>query len=178
MTMRMPKAYLTAVGATTRRDSDALGFDDYARAAMETYRTSYSPLPTCSVNEFGAFFSKRNFELLMAEIQRRAGNEPDANEVYETMMRAYSSVLPRSDQMDERREKFGPGITRSYVREMNDHVLEWAVEDVKAANNLWEHLAKYRHGPRGMETEDGLGGGIDTRTRLRGSSYDGTWLMP
>ena len=175
----VPTQYLTA-HAPQMQDDRILGFDQFARSAIETYRSSYCPLPTSQTREFAAFFNQKNYELLYDEVKRRSGNKPDASELYETMMAAFQMVRPRSDDMDERSADFSPAVTRSYVDEMNKYVLEHAVEDVKAANQLWAHYAKYRHGPDYAEflEDDAMHFGIDTRTNAQGSLYDGTYLLP
>lgn len=172
----IPKIYLRA-SAPHKSVDIALGFDEFARSAMDTYRSNYANTPGCSWREFAMFFNKKNYDMLLKQIKRQAGNNPDPDEVFETMMRAYQSVQPRSDEMDERRERFDIPTVKSYVQEMNKLVIEWAVPDVIAANQLWDHLAKHRHGPVGWEEDEDMHFGTDTRTRLNVSQYDGTWLM-
>lgn len=175
--IKLPRLYLGANprNGMTRNTDESFHMDDFARAAMETWRSSYAPMPTASVNEFAAFFSKRNYDWLFSEVTKKAGNEPDEGELYEAMMWAFSSVAPRSDEMDERREDFSKAAVGSYVREMNKHVIEKVTVDTVAANQLWEAYAKYRNGPAGW---DGNIAGEDTRTRFVGSQYDMTYLLP
>lgn len=177
---RHPVQYLTA-HAPQLTDDRILGLDQFARSALETYRSSYVPLPTSQTKEFAAFFNQHNYEMLYDEVKRRSGgNRPDPNELYELMMSAFQMIRPRSDEMDERISDFSPAATSSYVNEMNKFVLERAVEDVKAANQLWDHYAKYRHGPGFAEflEDDAMHFGVDTRTNAQGSLYDGTYLLP
>ena len=91
---------------------------------------------------------------------------------------AWQMAPPRSDEMDERRELFNARVTASYVKELNNLVLEKVVEDTIQANKLWDHYAKYRHGPVGFGDDEDMHFGIDTRTRFNVSKYDGTWLQP
>jgi hypothetical protein len=153
-----------------------LGFDQFARAAIETNRSSYNPLPAGSGDEYAAFFSRKNYDYLYAKARQLAKNEPDAGELYEGMMWAYSMVQPRGDEMDPRRELFGHDITASYVKELNARVLEKVVPEIKAANKLWDCYARNRNGPKDFQAEDN--GYIDTRTRFQGSRVDMTYLLP
>ena len=171
MSIRLPKLYLTSNVPQPFTDK-ALKLDEFARTALETYRTSYNPLPTCT-QEFAAFFSKHNYDHLYKLISQMAGNKPESNELYEAMMWAYSSDPPRSFEMDDRRDKFGPEITGSYVKEINELVIDKMVAETVAANKLWDHYAKYRNGPIGWIDDSQ----IDTRTRLNSSRFDMTYDM-
>lgn len=173
----LPQLHLTAT-VPRRAVDEPLGLDQFARSALETYRNGYNPLPTSNVNEFAAFFSKKNYEKLYGEIKRQSGYEPDENEVLETMHYAFQMSPPRSDEMDMRRELFTPRVTASYVAELNKIVLERAVETTIQANKLWDHYAKYRNGPVGWGDDPDMHFGVDTRTRLNVSKYDFTWLQP
>ncbi|MDR3540746.1 MAG: hypothetical protein P4L69_07210, partial [Desulfosporosinus sp.] len=83
-----PTLYLT--GAASRPSVDkAFGYDEFARAAEETFRQSYDPLPTCNAREFATFFSRKNYDSLYKSIVDRAGNNPDPDELMETMFRAF-----------------------------------------------------------------------------------------
>lgn len=173
-----PRRYLT--GATPRPKVDsALGYDEFARAAAETFRQSYDPMPTCNAREFATFFSRKNYDSLYRSIVDRAGNNPDPNDLMEAMFRAFSMVAPRSDEMDMRRTKFDDATVVSYVRECNNKVLEDMVSEVIAGNQLEEHFRKHRWGP-GPEfgADPDMHYGVDVRTRWTGSSYDMTYLMP
>jgi len=172
----LPSMYLTAHAPQPSTDL-TLGMDQFARAAMETYRSSYQPLPTASVNEFAAFFSRPNYTHLFNEVKRQAGYEPDASELYEAMMAGFSMVPPRQDEMDERREVFTKEVAQSYVREINAWVLDKVVADTVAANKLWDHYAKYMNGPVDWGEDEDMHFGVDTRTRLNASRYDMTYLM-
>ena len=156
-----------------------LGFDPLARIAIETYRSNYNPLPVANVHEFRAFFSIPNYRGLYNEIRKRCdGKIPDSAELFEAMMWAFQVVAPRSDEADERREMFDSEMTRSYVREMNKHVLEKMVAEVTTANMQADTYYKYRmQGPVDF-AEDWGTYGVDTRTRWTGSRADMTYLLP
>lgn len=173
-----PKLYLT--GAVQRPSVDrAFGYDEFARAAEETFRQSYDTMPTCNVREFATFFSRKNYESLYKATVDRAGNNPDPTELMEAMFRAFSMVAPRSDEMDMRRTQFDDATIISYVRECNDKVLLDMVTDVIAGNQLEEHFRNHRWGPGPEFAEDpDLHFGVDSRTRLNGSMYDMTYMMP
>jgi hypothetical protein len=179
MSIRIPAPRLYLTGAVPRPSVDkAFGYDEFARAATETYSQSYDTLPTCYAREFATFFSRKNYENLYKSIVDRAGNNPDEEELFETMMRAFSMVAPRSDEMDMRRTQFDDATIISYVQEMNDYVLEIAVSDVIAGNEQEEHFRNHRWGPGPEFAEDqDMHYGIDTRTRLNGSSFDMTYMM-
>lgn len=177
MAIVLPKFHLTA--AVPRPEDQKFGFDEFARSAMETYRNGYLPLPTASAREFGTFFSKENYAKLYKEVTRRAGYAPAEGDLFEVMQWAYSSVQPRSDEMDERRTHFDPNVTASYVAEMNSHVLDRIVEEVKQTNKLWDHYARYRNGPgQDFADDEDMHFGVDTRTRYHASRYDMTYWMP
>jgi hypothetical protein len=152
-----------------------LNFDQFARAAIEVGRSSYNPLPTASSQEYAWFFSRRNYDYLYRKARELARNEPDSGELFEAMLKAYSMIQPRGDEMDERRELEGPDITQSYVDELNKYVLEQVVPDIKAANQLWSFWAKYRNGPVDMQDDEYY---IDTRSRFQGSRIDASYLLP
>lgn len=165
------------VGSANYCDQNVIGGDDFARAALETYRDSYHTMPTGGVREFVSFFSRRNFEYLAAEIKKRSGGfDIDKNELMDAMMTAYTFILPRSDPTDiERRTDYTTkGVTESYVAEMNKVVFDRTVEEVKQANKLWCFLAKNRNGP--SEFPEHLE--IDDRTRNSCSFYDFSYWMP
>lgn len=172
-----PELYLT--GAASRPQVDAaFGYDRFARAAEETMRSSYDPMPTCNAREFATFFSQKNYNNLYKSIQDRTGENPDSNELMEAMFRAFSMVAPRSDEMDMRREDFSDKAIVSYVLECNNKVLEDMVTQVAATAELEEHFRKHRWGP-GPEfaADKDMHYGVDTRTRLNASSYDMTYMM-
>ena len=173
-----PNLYLT--GAAPRPSLDvAFGYDEFARAAEETFRQSYDTMPTCNVREFATFFSRKNYENLYAIIKKRAGNNPDPSDLMEAMYRAFSMVAPRSEEMDLRRTKFDDATVISYVRECNNKVLLDMIADVIAGNELEEHFRNHRWGPGKEFAEDpDMHFGIDTRTRLNGSRYDMTYMLP
>lgn len=176
--IKLPRLYLSAVAPQPMTDK-MLGFDPIARAALETYRDTYNPLPTGNVDEWRAFFSTKNFKFLYNEIKKQCnGMIPEEGELMDAMMWAYSSVLPRSDETDERRDLFGPDITLSYVREINKYVVEKMTAEVISANQQADCYYKYRmKGPINMQ-EDWGDWGVDTRTRLTGSRVDMTYLLP
>lgn len=172
----LPRLALTANRSQPMTDS-ILGFDQFARAAIETARGSYNPLPAGSGDIYAAFFSRKNYDYLYGKARQMAKNEPDAGELFEAMHWSYSMVQPRGDESDPRRELFGSDITNSYVKELNGRVLEKVVPEIKAANKLWDHLAKYRHGPVDLyEVEKDMN--MDTRTRFQGSRVDMTYYLP
>lgn len=171
----LPKLYLSANAHQPRTDS-ILGFDQFARAAIEVGRGAYNPLPAGSPQEYAAFFSQKNYEYLYQTIKNIARNNPDSGELFEAMTWAYSTVQPRGDEMDERRNLFGADITQSYVDEMNKYVIERVATETEAANQLWDHYAKYRNGPVDFQEEDD--GYVDTRTRFQGSRIDMSYYLP
>ena len=143
--IKIPDPVLYLTGAAPRPCVDkALGYDDFARAAEETYSQSYNTLPTCNAREFATFFSRKNYNNLYKSIVERAGNNPDPDELMETMFRAFSMVAPRSEEQDMRRTKFDDATVVSYVLECNNYVLEHAVMDVIAGNQLEEHFRNHR----------------------------------
>jgi len=153
----------------------ALGYDEFARAALETMRESYQPMPTGGVREFGAFFSAKNFGYLDAEIKRRSGFPMEKSQIMDVMITAYGMIHPRSDITDVgRRLDFSAAATQSYVEEMNKYVLDNTVEENIQANKQWEFYAKNRQGP--FEFPEHLD--TDTRTRLNGSLYAFDYWMP
>jgi hypothetical protein len=173
-----PGQYLSSTTRLPITDR-ALNFDEYARAAIEVFRSSYLPLPAGSPQEYAAFFSKKNYEYLYNESMRQSGGyRPDSNELFESMIRAYSVIQPRGDEMDLRRELYTTDVTNSYVNEMNVQVLDHIVPIIIASNKLWDHLAKYRHkaGYEDYYREDD--GGLDTRKRNHGSIVDSSYLLP
>jgi hypothetical protein len=169
---------MTAHAAQPMTDK-MLGFDQLARTALETYRSSYNPLPTGNVDEWRVFFSLPNYKYLYNEIRKQCkGMIPEEGELMDAMMWAFSSVLPRSDETDERRDLFGDDITRSYVNEMNKHVIEKMTAEVISANQQADVYYKYAfQGPVNM-AEDWGDYGIDTRTRLTGSRADMLYMLP
>lgn len=175
--IRLPRMYVnqSAQPAVDR----AFGFDPLARQALETYRSSYQPLPTASRNEFTAFFSVKNYKRLYDEIVRQCdGKIPDGATLYETMMWSFSSVAPRSDEMDERREIFDSEITASYMKELNAHVIERMTADVISANQQADVYYKYAlQGPVDYD-EDWKGYDEDTRTRWTGQRSDMNYMLP
>jgi hypothetical protein len=172
--VKLPKRYEGY--AKTGYYSDAeLGYDEFARAALETYRDSYNPMPTGTVKEFGRFFSAQNFQYLKEAVKKLAGYYADDGELFDMMVRSFSMIKPRSDEMDmERRTNFSDEVTQSYVDEMNKYVLDNLPEEVKQANRLWDFYAKNRNGPSEMPDHPG----IDTRSRNVGSLYPFDYWMP
>jgi hypothetical protein len=172
--IQLPDRY-DAIGKQTYCSDKALHMDPFARAALETYRDSYQSLPTGGVHEFAAFFSKGNYDYLYGEIQRRAGNPIDKNDLFDVMMRAYSMILPRSDPMDlERRLRFDKACTDSYLAELNAYVFEQTVEEVVQANRQWDFYAQNRNGPSELPPRSDE----DTRSRFVASYYPFDWLLP
>jgi hypothetical protein len=176
--IKLPRLYLTAHAAQPMTDK-MLGFDPIARMALETYRDTYNPLPTGNVDEWRAFFSLKNYKYLYAQIKKECnGMIPEEGELMDAMMWGYSTVLPRSDETDERRDLFGPDITSSYVREINKHVIEKMTAEVISANQQADVYYKYRmKGPINMQ-EDWGDWFVDTRTRLTSSRADMTYQLP
>ena len=178
MSIKLPKLHLTAV-APQRMTDKMLDFDPIARLALETYRDTYNPLPTGNVDEWRAFFSVKNFNYLYDEVKKQCGGKiPEEGELMDAMFWAFSSVLPRSDEMDERRDLFGPDITMSYLKEINKYVLEKMTAEVLSANQQADVYYTYRmKGPINMQ-EDWGDWFVDTRTRLTNSRVDMTYLLP
>jgi hypothetical protein len=179
MSVKLPRLYVSAIGNPQPWTDKMLGFDRIGRLALEIYRDTYNPLPTGNVDEWRVFFSVRNYNYLYNEIKRQCkGLIPEESELMDAMFWAYSSVLPRSDEMDERRDMFGPDITRSYVQEINKYVLEKMTAEVTSANQLADVYYKYRmQGPVDYAADWG-DEMVDTRTRLIGSRYDMTYQLP
>ena len=175
--IRLPRMY---VNASPQPATDkAFGFDPLARQALETYRSSYNPNVTASRMEFAAFFSLPNYKRLYDEITKQCGGHiPDGATLYETMMWAFQSVAPRSDEMDERREMFDPEMTASYVKEMNGHVLERMTADVISANQQASCYYKYRFKGPVDYAKDWEGYDEDTRTRWTGQRANMLYQLP
>lgn len=172
--IKLPERY-QGVGGVNYCDAKVINCDEFGRAALETLRESYHTMPTGNVREFSKMFSAKNFNFLASEVKRLSGFEIDKSELFESMIQAFTMVAPRTDIMDvDRRLNFSEGVSQSYVDEVNKLVLERAVEETKQANKLWDFYAKNRNGP--SEMPDSCD--IDTRTRLTGSFYDGTYWMP
>ena len=172
--IRLPARYAGA-GSVNYCDSKAIRCDEFGRAALETLRDSYHTMPTGNVFEFSRVFSSKNFNFLANEIKRRAGHEIDKSELFDAMIQAFTMIAPRTDIMDvDRRLVFTEAVSQSYVEEVNKLVLDRTVEETKQANRLWDFYAKNRNGP--SEMPDNCE--VDTRTRLTGSFYDGTYWMP
>ena len=163
------------VGAATYNSDRELGYDEFARAALETYRDAYNPMPTADVHEFGAFFSAKNFDWLEGQIKKQSGFPMERSGIMDAMFAAYGTIQPRSDMMDlDRRTVFNQSTTNSYVREMNAFVLEHTIEENKQANRQWDFYAAHRNG--NLEFPDDLD--QDTRSRFTGSFYDMTYMLP
>lgn len=171
----LPRLYFTANAPQPMTDA-ILDFDQVARSAIEVGRAAYNPLPAGSGDVYAAFFSKENYAHLYKTAKRLSRGEPDPGELFEAMTWAYSTVQPRGDEMDERRNLFGPDMVESYIKEMNRYVLEKVVTDIEASNQLWATYARYRNGPIDFQAEDD--GYIDTRTRFQGSRIDMSYLIP
>ena len=178
MSIKLPRLYMSANVIQPMTDK-MLDFDPIARMALETYRDTYNPLPTGNVDEWRAFFSMPNYKYLYNEVRRQCkGLIPEESELMDTMMWAYSSVLPRSDESDERRDLFGPDITRSYVNEVNKYVIEKLTAEVISANQQADVYYKYAFkGPVDM-AEDWGDYDQDTRTRLTNSRADMLYMLP
>ena len=176
--MQRTSYYCNAFAAQPMTDK-LLKLDPVARAALETYRESYNPLPVGHVDEFRTFFSLKNYRYLYKEIIRQCkGMLPDETELMDAMMWAFSSVAPRSDESDERRDLFGADITNSYVQEINKYVLEKMTAEVVSANMQADTYYKYRmHGPVDY-LQDWGESDIDTRTRLVGSRANMFYFLP
>jgi hypothetical protein len=152
----------------------AFEYDPFARAALESMRSSYHAMPTADVREFGMFFSQGNFTWLKEQVKQRSGYYMDDAELMDNMMAAYTMMPPRSDPVDlQRRTDFSVETSRSYVRDINKLVLERTVELTKQANKQWDWYAKNLNGPSELPEQE-----IDTRTRLNASMYDMNWQMP
>lgn len=172
--IKLPSRF-QAVGSVSYCVDGALGYDAFARAALETLRNTYHNLPTAGVKELGAFFSERNFNFLFDEIKRRTGLTIDKNDLFDVMLNAYALILPRSDPTDlQDRTSFDDCATQRYVAEMNKYVFDNTLEDLKQADKLWDFWAKNRNGPSELpEHMD-----TDTRTRLVGSLYPFDYDLP
>ena len=163
------------VGSVSYCVDDALGYDSFARAALETLRNTYHNLPTAGVKELGAFFCEKNFNYLFEEIKRRTGLTIDKNDLFDVMLNAYAMILPRSDPTDfQERTCFDDRVTQRYVAEMNRYVFDNTLEDVKQADKLWDFWAKNVNGP--SEFPEHLD--TDTRSRLVGSLYAFDYDLP
>jgi hypothetical protein len=166
---------LTAFYSQPKVD-DALNFDSVARAALETYRDSWQPMPTCNLKEFGAFFSGKNMRHIMSETVRLCKPyRPEEDDVFAAMVQAFQMILPRSDQTDERRENFSDAATRSYVDDMNSFCLDKLYADTIAAGNQSDHYYKYMQGPTDM-IDDVYN--VDSTTKHNCAMTDFSWRMP
>ena len=165
----------SAIGEKLYCADVAFGYDQYARAALEAIRASYHPLPTASTREFAKFFCKENHALLKEQVtQISGGYAPSDEELFEAMMTAFTLDPPRADPTDERRAKFTPEVTQSYVEEINALVLDRLPEEVKQANKLWDWYALNRNGP--SELEDHWS--VDTRSRLTSDLQSPSFYLP
>lgn len=172
--IKLPSRF-QGVGSVSYCVDGALGYDSFARAALETLRNTYHNLPTAGVAELGAFFSEKNFNYLHGEIKRRTGLTVDSNDLFDVMLNAYAMILPRSDPTDfEDRLCFSPQVTQRYVDQMNKYVFDNTLEDVKQADRLWDYWAKNLNGP--SELPEHLD--TDTRSRLVGSLYAFDYDLP
>jgi hypothetical protein len=134
-------------GGAVRYSEDAhFGYDQFARAALQTFRNSYLPGMTSSTNEFARFFSGPNYAFLMERTRALSGYDPDPESVYESMMWAFQMEVPRSDMYDPRTFKFDEPTVQSFVSELNERVLEKAVSDTVAANQLWDGYTHFLTG--------------------------------
>jgi hypothetical protein len=173
--IRLPGRFETSGDVKYCADT-SLELDHFARAALETMRDSYNPLPTASVGEFRSFFSAANFQHLFDQIKLRSGgSDIDRSDLFEAMMACWAMVAPRTELMDvDRRLNFSPQTTKSYVDEINALVLDRTVEEVRQANRLWDYFAKNRNGPSELvEHFD-----TDTRSRWTASFFPGDWYLP
>jgi hypothetical protein len=172
--IKLPTRY-EAIGSVDYCDQNVIQCDEFGRAALETLRESYHTMPTGNVKEFAAVFSSKNFNYLASEVKSRSGFDIDKNELFDSMIQAFTMIAPRTDIMDvSRRLDFTKETTESYVKEINRQVLDRAVEETKQANRLWDFYAKNRNGP--SELPDNCD--IDTRTRLVSSFYAADYWMP
>jgi hypothetical protein len=162
--------------APQRAIDKEFGFDRFARTALETVRDSWQPMPTCNLKEFGAFFSEKNYKHIKAEVLAQSKPyKPEEEDIFDAMIQAFQLILPRSDQMDERREIFTDAVTRSYVAQLNEHCIDKLVVDTKAAGGQADHYYKYMQGPWDMD-EDVYN--IDTTTKHNCAVSDFSWRNP
>lgn len=170
-----PPGEFRSLGSVSYCADRVLGYDAFARAALETLRSSYTPMPSGSAYEFGAFFSGPNYERLCADVARLSGYPTDRQRVMDAMISAFTMTAPRSDPTDlERRTVFSPEVTASYVAEMNRLVLDNTVEENRQAHRLWDYYVKNRDGPSDFpEHLD-----TDTRTRFTVSLYPMDYMLP
>lgn len=147
---------------------DALmGFDKFARAALETYRDgSYLSTPTNNWREVRDFFSEKNFTMLQNFIEEKTGYPVHAQSLWETMLFVFYQIKPRSDAMDQRKERTDDETTRSYVNEMNEIVVSRMTTETMAAQKHRKVFMQRRGDVRSYPDTP-----IDTRTRYVGSSY-------
>lgn len=158
-----------------KRDALA-GIDELGRTMLETYRNGYAPMPTSNISEFAAFFSKKNYGKLYKEVVEQAGGlKPEPQLLLDAMAFAFQVIAPRSDQSDPRLEMYGPMMTKSYVDEMNVHVLDRVVPEVIVAEKTWRHYQKYRNGPVDIYEEE-KDWGVDTRSRYSATNTTFDWL--
>lgn len=152
--IKLPTAIFTAFAPQTKIDRE-LGFDEVARTAMETYRDSWNPMPTCNVREFRAFFSKPNYAHIKREVMKRTKPfEPENEAVMEAMMQSFQMILPRSDETDARRTIFSAATTGSYLAQLNAHCIEKLYVDTYAAGKQADAYYEVMAGPRHLFTDD------------------------
>ena len=109
--IELPGRY-AAAAAVDYCDEKVIDGDQFTRAALETLRDSYHNMPTGSVHELTAFFSKRNYDHLAREVKRLSGYDIDKSELFDQMILAFTLIAPRSDITDmDRRLNFSPAVT-------------------------------------------------------------------
>jgi len=150
-----------------------LGFDKFARTALETYRDgAYVSLPTNSWREMRDFFCEKNFNKLKTEIEQKSGYPVHLQTLWERMMFTFYQTRPRSDQMDRRLLKTDPATVKSYVDEMNEAVVRYMVVETVAAQKHRIVSWKLRKGIREFPDTP-----IDARSRLVGSMYSLDYML-
>jgi hypothetical protein len=171
----IPPIKHSGYAATQYQLDRELGYDSIARMALETLRDSYNPQPTSNHREFARFFSQRNYNHLKEQIERKAGgNKVDENDLFDYMIRAFTMIRPRSDNMDiERRNNFDDSTVNSYVSEMNSYIMSNLPFEIIQANKLWDAYAENMNGPPELIDHPG----IDTRSRNRVSYYPFDYWM-
>lgn len=152
---------------------ELLGFDKFARTALETYKDGgYVSMPTNNWREVRDFFCEKNFNSVVAQVERSSGYPAHKQTVWEAMMFAFYQARPRSDPMDRRIKETDQATTDSYVAELNAAVVKRMVAETVAAQRNTVVAQRIRYGKRTFPDTP-----VDTRARLVGSMYSFDYML-
>lgn len=150
-----------------------LGFDKFARNALETYKDgAWVSMPTNNWREMRDFFSEKNYVFLQQEIEKQSGFPVHLQTLWETMLFTFYQIKPRSDSMDRRILLTDQATVDSYVQEMNKIVVHKMVVETKAAQKHRVEFMKRRANIRSYPDTP-----VDTRSRLVGSMYSLDYML-